>query len=108
MGLGLSVRDKDERDTDVRDSDVRNYGSGFKISVRSCSQCLIFSRGYAFVFVRIRYFAKNECLCSFVFAIMQVKLEHARVRPVFVCLPLKYERNKGSFNSFVVKGNLET
>ena len=35
------------------------------------------------MFVRIRYFAKNECLCSFVFAIMQVKLEHVRVRSVF-------------------------
>ena len=60
------------------------------------------------MFVRIQYFAKNECSCSFVFANMRIKLEHVRVHSVFVCLPtLKYEGNKGCINSFVVIGNLE-
>ena len=80
----------------------------------------MFSRRQAVVFARIRYFAKNECSywlvfnilkicsCSFVFANMRVKLEHVRVSLVFVCLLLKYERNKGSINSFVVISNLET
>ena len=71
------------------------------------------------MFVRIRYFAKNECSCwfvfnifkacsfSFVFATIHVKLEYVRVCSVFVCPPLKYEINKRSIISFVVIGNLE-
>ena len=80
----------------------------------------MFSRRQAVVFARIRYFAKNECSywfvfnsfktysCLFVFANMRVKLERVRVSSVFVCLLLKYERNKGSINGFVVIGNLKT
>ena len=52
--------------------------------------------------VRVEYFQN-----MFFFANLRVKLEHVRVSLVFVCLPLKYERNKGSINSFVVIGNLE-
>ena len=50
---------------------VFNNFNKARVRVRSCS---IFSKANVFVFVRVQYFAKNPCSCSFVFDIFSKKV----------------------------------
>ena len=46
-------------------------GAGMKEHACSCSRCSIILTKHVFVFVRVQYFQKNECSCSFVFNIFK-------------------------------------
>ena len=50
---------------------VFNNFNKTRVRVRSCS---IFSKTNVFVFVRVQYFAKNPCSCSFMFDIFSKKM----------------------------------
>ena len=59
---------------------VFNNFNKARVRVRSCS---IFSKANVFVFVRVQYFAKNPCSCSFVFDIFQKRCVRVRSCSVF-------------------------
>ena len=55
-----------------------NSKAGMKIHGCSCSRCSIIYTKHVFAFVRVRYFLKQTCSCSFVFNIL--RKTHVRLR----------------------------